>query len=782
MKKRFLALFVLLGMILSALQPAEFVFAEEGPAVVTESADDMPEVPETESDTEGDVFPDADPSSAAEPGSTEDMTALTQEDMLEASESVTALTQDEMRETSEDVTADEQAETPEEEADTELPGDTAEEGNAELPEDTEGGQEAELPEAAEEALFGAAQSAGVEEGTYAIVAAGSTGFALDIRNGSLSSGALLQLYKRNQTTAQIFFVKRTEDGYYTLQAANSGLFVNVHGGKAENRNTVQQYRNDGTNALKWKLVPTGDRDGSFYIRYYNTRFALDIAGGKYQNGTSVRLYQNNRTKAQKFLMVRTEIKDGWKDDLGKYRYIQDQSYLKNQEIDGLYVGKDGSPLAAIEDGVYVLHAADSSRMVLDVEGGSAKDKANVQLYAGNATGAQRFRITAKGNGYYTIVNAATGKALDVAGGMKKTGQNVIQYRPNGSSAQLWRAMRAGPDGSSVKFVSKGCSLCLSRKSHGTSGKTNVALYYSYSEGDAWNLVKSTAPTVFSFGRTTYQIVSAADTNKVIDVKGASHARGAVIQIYQKNSSAAQHFRLHKCSGGVRIQAEHSAKYLNVKNAVAEEGRPIIQYIHDGTKASVFVLVPVSETSNDYYIQYGDTDYVLGIRGGKASNGAELELQKKNGSKTQKFRFVQSKSTKGRNTAAVRAEEILNRIGWSRGPAFNYGKVPYQTFNSNEFNGLEWNANYGYMNRRGNCFIRAAQFCMMARVMGEEAYLIRGYVPTRTSRIRHGWVEIETENGPRVFDVSYNSYGYPNTYNVAYGQKGTYRYTVQGRVE
>ena len=632
----------------------------------------------------------------------------------------------------------------------------------------------------EDLLFSAAAS--VEEGAYAILSARSSGYGLDIKGSSFTSGGKVQLYQHNRTTAQIFFVKKTSDGYYTIQAANSGLYLNVKGAKAENGNTVQQYRNDGSKAVKWQFVPTGKKDGSFYIQFYNTKFVLDIKGAQYANGSAIQLYRGNRTAAQRFLLVPASVANGWNNYLGAYRYVQDGSYLKNQEVDGLYVGGDGSPLASVKNGVYVLHAADRDGLVLDVEKGSSANRANIRLFGSNATGAQRFRLTSKGNGYYTIVNAASGKAVEPQGGIRKAGRNVCQNKQSGSQAQLWRAMKAGPDGESVKFVCCGTTLCLSRAGHGERSKTNVVLQYGYAEGDSWNLVKSVEPTVLKYGRETYQIVSAANTKQVIGVKDAGLSKGAAIRMQGKNGNACQHFRLHKDGAYVRIQAEHSAKYLNVQGGKSKAGQEIIQYIHDGTKASLFRLVPVSEKSNDYYLQFKDTDYVIGIRGGKASNGASLELQKKTGAKTQLFRFVRSNSTAGRNTAAVRAENILNRVGWTRRPAFDYAKVPYQTFDTNEYNGLEWNANYGYLNRRGNCFIRAAQFCMLARVMGDEAYLIRGYVPAPGRNIRHGWVEIETAKGPRVFDVSYNSYGYPNTYDVAYGQKGTYRYTIQGRVE
>ena len=666
-----------------------------------------------------------------------------------------------------------------------LPDEETSEGD-ELPGESETEEEAadELlgEETDDEPLLSDAEPVSVEPGLYTIASAADPNLILDVKGASLKRGARIQLYRNTGHTSQLFHISTGEDGYLTLKAFSSGLSLRARDGKIADNSVVEQNKNDGAAAMKWQLIPTGDEDGSFYIKCSDTDYCLDITDGKIASKTPLRLLKKTEGASQKFVLTRTEAAGSWDYVYGMFRYALGTGFLKNQEVDGLYVGSDGSPFAPIKDGVYVLHAADADDRVLDVVDNSSKDKTNIEITKSYKGPSQRFKLTAKGNGYYTITNASTGKALDVNKGIKKAGQNVQLYKANGTDAQLWRAMMAGPNGQYVKFVSKGSSLCLSRRDHGTAKKTNVELNYRTAEADAWRLVKSVKCDKLSYGRVTYQIVSAADTGRVIDILGAATGNGAAAQIYKKNATAAQHFRLHKAGSCVRIQAEHSARYLNVKGGKKTAGTPIIQFMHDGSANSKFKLVRASETTNDYYLQLGDTDYVIGLRGGSTAKKTKLELQKKNGSKTQMFRFVRSNSTRGRNTAAVRAEEILNRIGWSRRPAFDYGKVPYETFANNEANGLDWNANYGYVNRRGNCFIRAAQFCMMARVMGEEAYLIKGYVPSRTGNIRHGWVEIETKNGPRVFDVSYNSYGYANTYDVSYGQKGTYQYHIIGRIE
>ena len=97
----------------------------------------------------------------------------------------------------------------------------------------------------------------------------------------------------------------------------------------------------------------------------------------------------------------------------------------------------------VPNGDYIIVSGLNSSKVVDVNGASNDNCANVQLWTKNGTGAQTFRLTYNAGGWYTIVNVQSGKALDVANGTAKCGQNVWQYETNGTNAQKWYLEDAG---------------------------------------------------------------------------------------------------------------------------------------------------------------------------------------------------------------------------------------------------------------------------------------------------------------------------------------------------
>lgn len=81
----------------------------------------------------------------------------------------------------------------------------------------------------------------------------------------------------------------------------------------------------------------------------------------------------------------------------------------------------------IADGTYLIQSSINTKYVFDIYGGYTTNGANVQLYKGNDTVAQLFKITHDAQGYVTITNAKSGKVLDVYGGTAQNEQNIWQY-------------------------------------------------------------------------------------------------------------------------------------------------------------------------------------------------------------------------------------------------------------------------------------------------------------------------------------------------------------------
>lgn len=92
------------------------------------------------------------------------------------------------------------------------------------------------------------------DGTYTIVHA-FTGKVLDVYGSSYESGANVQIYEANGSSAQSFFIHKTLDGYYTLRPKCSGLTVlDVEAGSTAAGANVQMYTSNGSNAQKFKIT------------------------------------------------------------------------------------------------------------------------------------------------------------------------------------------------------------------------------------------------------------------------------------------------------------------------------------------------------------------------------------------------------------------------------------------------------------------------------------------------------------------------------------------------
>lgn len=140
------------------------------------------------------------------------------------------------------------------------------------------------------------------------------------------------------------------------------------------------------------------------------------------------------------------IKDGWYyiKNTGSQKYLQvannDGRATANVEISSRS-GKDGQKwkLTNRSDGYFTLTSA-LGNFMLDISGGEDKDGANVQIYDGYAGNAQQFiaKETAT-KGVYTIGTKASdaSKMLDVEGGKTADGTNVCQWRYNGDPNQQW---------------------------------------------------------------------------------------------------------------------------------------------------------------------------------------------------------------------------------------------------------------------------------------------------------------------------------------------------------
>ena len=280
----------------------------------------------------------------------------------------------------------------------------------------------------------------------------------DVTSASTANGARVQLYSSNNTNAQKYRFESIGNGTYKIVNINSGKMLDVAGGSTANGATLQQYTSNNTVAQQWTVRNYGS--GKIALVSVNANKAVDIPGGNAVQQAQLQLYSPNGTVAQQWLVAKAPL---------TLRERLNETAAKHRQD--------------LPDGTYTFGSKLNTSMKMDVSGASRSNYGNVQIWAGNGTNAQKWKVMHDSNGYVTLTSVNSGKMLDVNGGVSANGTNVQQYDSNGTYAQKWIAVK-NSDGS-------------------------------------------------------YTLQSALAENAVLDVNGGSSANGANVQLYTSNGTNAQ---------------------------------------------------------------------------------------------------------------------------------------------------------------------------------------------------------------------------------------------------
>lgn len=280
----------------------------------------------------------------------------------------------------------------------------------------------------------------------------------DVTSASTANRARVQLYSSNNTNAQKYRFESIGNGTYKIINANSGKVLDVAGGSTANGAALQQYTSNNTVAQQWTVRNYGS--GKIALVSVNANKAVDIPSGNAVQQAQLQLYSPNGTVAQQWLVAKAPL---------TLRERLNETAAKHRQD--------------LPDGTYTFGSKLNTSMKMDVSGASRSNYGNVQIWAGNGTNAQKWKVTHDSNGYVTLTSVNSGKVLDVNGGSSSNGTNVQQYDSNGTYAQKWIAIK-NSDGS-------------------------------------------------------YTFQSALAENAVLDVNGGSSANGANVQLYTSNGTNAQ---------------------------------------------------------------------------------------------------------------------------------------------------------------------------------------------------------------------------------------------------
>ena len=274
----------------------------------------------------------------------------------------------------------------------------------------------------------------------------------DVTSASTANGARVQLYSSNNTNAQKYRFESIGNGTYKIVNVNSGKVLDVSGGSTANGAALQQYTSNNTVAQQWTVRNYGS--GKIALVSVNANKAVDIPGGNAVQQAQLQLYSPNGTVAQQWLVAKAPL---------TLRERLNETAAKHRQD--------------LPDGTYTFGSKLNTSMKMDVSGASRSNYGKVQIWAGNGTNAQKWKVTHDSNGYVTLTSVNSGKVLDVNGGVSASGTNVQQYDSNGTYAQKWIVVK-NSDGSYTFQSALAENAVLDVNCGSSANGTNVQLYTS----------------------------------------------------------------------------------------------------------------------------------------------------------------------------------------------------------------------------------------------------------------------------------------------------------------
>lgn len=466
------------------------------------------------------------------------------------------------------------------------------------------------------------------DGTYTISTLLNSNYVLDVKDGSTSNGANIQLYEANDTAAQQFKVSHDSQGYVTFTNVKSGRVLDLNGAIVKDAGNIQQYTSNGTRAQKW--IVKQDGNGYVVMSAINPNYILDLNGGSVRNGSNIQLHSVTGSNSQRWNIT---------------KYVS-----KDERINNL-AAQNKNTLA---DGVYEINSVKNSNYTLDVNSASTRNGANVQLYLRNGTQAQAFRVSHDSQGFVTFTNINSGKVIDLDGAITKNGRNIHQYASNGTHAQKWIVQQSGSGYSIVSAIDT--SFALDIRNGSVYSGSNIQLYKS----------NNTAAQQWTFNKYVTErerCDSYASQNKdrmadgvyyiknqnvgfALDVADGSLYGGANVQLYSLNKTNAQKWKItHDSTGYVSFQNVGSGMYLTAGGS----GRSANVYQQKQSNGyNQKWIVMFDNNQNLRIVSALNSTMVLDVKDGKIRRCSNIQLYDSNNSNAQKwvFEYINTNATGG----------------------------------------------------------------------------------------------------------------------------------------
>ena len=463
----------------------------------------------------------------------------------------------------------------------------------------------------------------VADGVYSVACSADPSLVLDVAGGSDEPGANVTLWTDRRDQRQLFRFE-WRGGYYSVTALHSGQALDVVASGAASGTNVTQWDATGRDNQLWTVEEAGG--GSYRIASKCNGLLLSSEGSP-EDGSNV--------------MVASAGAPGC---------------LQSWSL---------SPADPLKDGVYYIAVGGSNSVVLGVEGGSQLPGGNIGLSVNNEQEWQRFLVSYRGDGYYSVTALHSGQALDVVASGAASGTNVTQWDATGGDNQLW-AFRQCED-ASFEIISK-CNGLLLTSREAISGSNVYVDFQRQGSAQTWMFID--APPV-SDG--VYFIQSALNSNFVCDVVAGSTEEGANVTLWQNSNVPWQKYRIdYRGDGYYSIIAAHSGQALDVVASGKDSPTNVTQWGYWGTDNQLWKIQ--RNANGSYSFVSKCNGLYLDVESGSASGGANICVSCRNGSPAQEFYLAET--TAFLTTFKSYSFSLAQLLSWQR-------ESPYATYTDEE---------------------------------------------------------------------------------------------------
>lgn len=296
----------------------------------------------------------------------------------------------------------------------------------------------------------------------------------------------------------------------------------------------------------------------------------------------------------------------------------------------------------LADGLYTFGSSVNSNYVLDIPGGAASAGKKLQLYSGNKTNAQVWRVSHDQNGF-VVIASVKGCTLDVSGGNASNRNPVQLWSDNGTLAQRWIAIKE-TDGSYTLISALNQSFAIDVSGGVAANGSAVQLYETNgTAAQRWVLTPAkteqqqlddrAAAHLADLPDGTYAMLASSDSFALI-------AGGGSLSFDRFGYSGVQTFDVSTTENGYRTIAIHGAgAVLDAAGGNDANGTKLQTYAANGTKAQKWIIEKDGERFRIVSALNGQK--VADVPGGSIASGAGLQLYSANGTAAQSFYFVDS---------------------------------------------------------------------------------------------------------------------------------------------